>query len=329
MPSPIEMSGQPLVDLRLLRVFLAVSEGGNMTSAAQKLGLTQSAISQGIRQLENDLQVTLIARDHRPLLLTSAGNALRHRAAKLIDDANQLPRLLQELGRSKLLEIRLGVLDSFSATVGPALIKELLPSTYHLCMWSGLSNSHSASLLQRELDLIVTSDPMDDVDGLDRYLLMREPFILLVPTNLSSKVKDYRLDKLACDYPMIRYSGRSQTGKQVDRYLRRLGINAPRVVEIDASDTLVAMVAAGLGWAMTTPLCLLQGRAHISNVTALKLPAPGLNRMLVLLSRTGEYENLPMQVATFARRLLKSLEQNEIHQMIPWLSDEVIVSGTK
>lgn len=81
-------------------------------------------------------------------------------------------------------------------------------------------------------------------------------------------------------------------GAKIDRHLRRLKITAPRTINVDDSETLVALVADNQGWAVTTPLCLLQGRQHAKQVQAIKLPGPAATRDTLLVIRTGEYPEL-------------------------------------
>lgn len=309
----------PLVDLRLLRVFIAVAETGNMTDAAKRLGLTQPAVSQNLRQLEAELGVTLLVRERRPLQLTAAGMALQHQATGLLEEVAQLPGRLQEASRSKLSRLRLGLVDSFASTVGPQLVRWLTTQTAHLSMWSGLAPSHAEALLRRSLDLVVTSDPLEDVDDLVRHLIVREPFILLVPATDRDALATLDLRRLAAQIPLIRYSSRSHIGQQIDRHLRRLRVDAPRKLEVDGSDTLVAMVGARLGWAVTTPLCFLQGRAQAAAVTALPLPGPALGRSIVLLARADEYQELPARVSAQARRIYSETATPEIRRLVPWL----------
>ncbi len=63
-------------DLNLLRLFLAVAEGGNFRAAADRLGVTRSAVSQGIRRLEDGLGIALVHRSTRSVRLTEAGERL-------------------------------------------------------------------------------------------------------------------------------------------------------------------------------------------------------------------------------------------------------------
>src|SRR5687767_1833546 len=80
------------VDLRALEVFVTVAETGNMTVAARKLGMTQPAVSQIFRRLEDDVRSPLLDRDLRPLRLTPAGVAVFTRAKQLLADVARLRR---------------------------------------------------------------------------------------------------------------------------------------------------------------------------------------------------------------------------------------------
>lgn len=312
-------------ELRLLQVFLAVSESGSMTAAARRLGLTQSAVSQALGMLERQLKVPLLERERRPLQLTAAGQLLRDRAPRLLEQAQQLPTLLQELSCSKLPDIRLGLVDSFAATAGPHLIRELLKGAIHLSVYSGLTPFHSEALRTRAVDLVVTSDALYDVDGLDRHTLLCEPFFLIVPRDQAKSLTALTLDRIASRHSLVRYSGRSHIGVQIERYLRRTGVDAPRTVEVDTSDTLVAMVAAGCGFGITSPLCYLQGRAHAAATVPVALPSPGFTRTLRLIANANAFADFPQRVSNHARGILKKVVVPEVRRMIPWLADELVV----
>lgn len=62
------------IDLNLIPVFLAVAEEGNFRAAADRLGVTRSAVSQGIRRLEDICGIALVSRTTRSVRLTEAGN---------------------------------------------------------------------------------------------------------------------------------------------------------------------------------------------------------------------------------------------------------------
>ena len=314
-----------MIDFRSLKVFLVVAECGSMTLAARRLGMTQPAISQIIRQIEDRFGVPLVDRSRRPVGLTAAGVLLRDRAARIVDEAEQLLPLLRDQADAKVLEIRMGLVDSFATTAGPQLVRRLTDEAARVLIWSGLSPSLGSGLVNRSLDLIVTTDAMEDVDGFERHSLLVEPFVLLLPRSAAAAVRTSSLDRLARDMPLVRYSARSHNGGPIERHLRRVRVDPPRRLEVDTSDTVVAMVAAGLGWAVTTPLCLLQGRAHASGVRALPLPGPGFVRQLTLVSRAGLHLDLPERVSSLARAVLTEACAPDIRKLVPWLKSEMDV----
>jgi DNA-binding transcriptional LysR family regulator len=308
---------QPLLDLPALRAFLAVSASGSMTLAARRLGLTQSAVSQAVRQLEEMLGTVLLDRSQRPLTPTPAGRLLQRHAAPIVDEAQALATIVRQAGSRKVPELRLGIVDSFAATVGPGLIRRLLDATTRLSFRSGLTHDQVQGLLSRQLDMIITGDAMDDVDGFDRALLMTEPFVLVTPPQWSAAEAGGDLKQLAARYPLIRFSARSQIGAQIERHLRRLGVRAPQVLEVDASDALVAMVAAGLGWAIATPLCLLQAHAGVTGVRVRAFPETRFTRQLYLIVHSGEFGDLPQEIATHACDILRKECLSELKRFVP------------
>lgn len=313
-------------DLHALRVFLAVAETGNMTVAAGKQGLTQSAVSQLIRQLEECMGAVLVDRSQRPVALTATGRVLQRHALSIISDAEALEIAVRHAGSSKVQELNIGVVDSFASTVGPSLIKALLKTTAtHLSFRSGLAHDHAEGLLSRNLDFIITSDSLDDVDGLERYVIMSEPFLLLLPEKLGTVSDLLDLKKLAAAHSLIRFSARSQIGVQIERHLRRLGVKAARLLEVDATDTLVAMISAGLGWAIATPFCLLQAGGRAKGVKAFPFPAAGFNRQLHLVTRSGEYGGLPQRIVDLSCEIVRRECMPEIRRLAPWLKNQIMI----
>jgi len=313
-------------DLHALRVFLSVAETGNMTLAAGKQGLTQSAVSQLVRQLEECMGAVLVDRSQRPVTLTATGRVLQRHALSIVNDAEALEIAVRHAGLSKVQELNIGVVDSFASTVGPSLIKSLLKTTAtHLSFRSGLAHDHAEGLLSRNLDFIITSDSLDDVDGLERYVIMSEPFLLLLPEKLGTVSDLQDLKKLATAHSLIRFSARSQIGVQIERHLRRLGVKASRLLEVDATDTLVAMISAGLGWAIATPFCLLQAGGRAKGVKAFPFPAAGFNRQLHLITRSGEYGDLPQRIVDLSCEIVRSECIPEIRRLAPWIKNQIVI----
>ena len=108
------------MELRQLRYFLSVAETEHLTQSAQALFVTQSTLSHGLRQLEEELGVTLFDRIGRGLKLSQAGQAFRAYAG----------RALQEIEAGRMEMARINGLQSGALTVGviPTFLDTLVPA---------------------------------------------------------------------------------------------------------------------------------------------------------------------------------------------------------
>lgn len=315
----------PRLDSRALEVFVAVAETGNLSNAATRLGLTQPAVSRVIHRLENHLGATLLDRQSRPLRLTQAGVVLRERAQQLLSDTRDLYAAVRLTTHSTLPHMRLGLIDSFAATVGPSLVQKLQQRAEQLSVWSGISPGLDADLLTRELDFVISPDPMEDVAHLERRRVLKEPFVLVLPKEWDSTGELGTLDALARERTFVRYSERSKIGAQVDQHLRRLRVEPPRRLEFDGTEAVLSMVSAGLGWALSTPLCLLQGEARLHGVRVMPMPAPAIARSLYLIGYQDSARAMMNLIARESKRILGEMARRSIPRILPWLGNELVI----
>src|SRR3954469_23934504 len=190
-----------------------------MTAAGRKLGLSQSAVSQAIRQLEESVGAVLIARERGPLALTAAGVALRQRGGALVGEAEALYRTVREQAGTQAQLLRLGMIDSFAATVGPPLVKHLISSAVQIHVASGLGPELGAALLERRLDMIVTTNRPETSASLEQHSVLSENYVLLVPRSLAEKnavAAPTTLAALAGRLPLVRFNIDSDIGAQIE-----------------------------------------------------------------------------------------------------------------
>jgi DNA-binding transcriptional LysR family regulator len=212
------------------------------------------------------------------------------------------------------------VIDSLFGPLAPVLGVELRAFADQLSIMSGLTQAHRAALLNRELDIAITADALEDIDGLDRFLLVQEAFILLLPAGRRDR-KNGDLAELSADLPLVRYSGRSQMGRQIELYLRRLRLKIPLGQEYDSTEGVIRMVAAGVGWAIVTPLCVLDAISVVDRAFCAPLPCPGMYRKLSLVARRNEMGSVPQQIAALTRQILQERSIPEIRRLMPWLNN--------
>lgn len=317
-----------MLDLRGLEVFVAVVEASGMTTAARRLGMTQSAVSQTIIGLEKQVGVTLFDRSLRPPVMTVAGSILYDQARPLLDRAREVSRLVREPVHTALPHLRVGMVDSVAATIGPRLIQTLRDVALHWSVWSGHSTDHQGALLAREVDIVIVSgEVLEHSDRLVRHDVLVEPYFVVLPRSYDGPVDS--LPALANSMDLVRHAARSLMGQQIERHLRRVRIEPPPRFELDTADAVMAMVAAGVGWALTTPLCFLQGVAHAGAVRCIPLPGPGFTRRLTLVARQHELGELPERVTRTTIEVLREMCFPVLAQHAPWLIDRIIVGDTR
>ena len=233
------------LEMQMLRMFVTTAEEGSMSNAAKRLGVTQSAISQSIRHLEEHFGVVLLTRDRRPLALTPAGLALRNRGLALLNESDRLKAEVIDASRGTTLDVRIGLVDSFAATCGTSFIKEMLGGATTLSVRTGLSPFQGEALVARELDLAVSTDALVDLDNIVRRRLLTEQFLVITPTTYGASVRTReQLRPLSDALPMLRFNRQSHLGTQVERFLRRIELRVAHRLEVDTADTLTSILPA-------------------------------------------------------------------------------------
>jgi DNA-binding transcriptional LysR family regulator len=313
------------VDLYQLDVFLTVASMGSMSAAAGALGISQSAVSQTTAQLEQSLGLVLIDRGRRPLSLTPAGLYISQNSQPLIALARQMKVQATEVSKSEGSYLRIGMIDSVANTIGPTLIRHLLARTSALSVQIGMATVQEEALLGRELDLIISTNPFVDHPALEHQLLYEENFVAIVGSDASREDSPPTLQTLAAAVPFIRFSRSSTLGIRIERILRYNDIDAPRKLEVDHADTMTLLVAQGLGWAITTPTCLLQtGTRFVDAIDLIPVERGNSTRSIFLVGRRGEFLTLSKDIAITVRQSLQELL--DLHS---WLRPYVPSRGTK
>ncbi len=293
-----------LTDLRALEIFATVAEAGSMTGGARRLGLSQSGVSQSVRQLEEALGVELIDRSVRPMALTRAGQDLHQRARRLLAEAGNVAQAARRAAHVGEPQLRIGLVDSLAVSVGPDLARRLRAGGGRCLLHSGQSLSHVEALRRRALDLVISSDTMlIEHAGLTVQPLLAEPLVLALPASWHGAHDD--LNAIAAELELVAYSEDTALASQISLHLSRLRISPRCSLAFDSTDVVFRMVGEGLGFAVTTPLCLLQGRQQLERICVVPLPGPAVRRHLSIGYHTGEYDELAAEIADIGVEALR------------------------
>jgi DNA-binding transcriptional LysR family regulator len=321
------MRGRTKIDLfRALEVFLAAADSGSMTTAARNLKVTQSAISQQLKLLEAEMGVTLMDRNTRPLRLTTTGQALRAHAAEILLYVDQARAEVRQIAIASLPHLRIAMFGTLAGTLAPALVKAVVQRALPITTVSilrGMAVQHATDLSRREVDVAITSNPLIDVEGMERHELIHERFVLALPKGEFGQQAGLR--DIAAQLPMIRYSARTEAGRLIEQHLRRLRLDVPQGHSFDSPEDLFAMICMGQGWAVTAPTHIMHAMTPGMPMQLRPLPKPSLGRSIVLVARTGELGNLPAQIAGLCRRTLQKEYMPRLRALMPALADHLTV----
>jgi DNA-binding transcriptional LysR family regulator len=111
------------MELRHLRYFVGVAEALSFTKAAQTLRVAQPALSRQIRQLEDEVGVTLLERNHRGVRITEAGKAFLAEARKLLEQSETAIRVAQATGHGKSNPLNVGYVWGLFHSFAPAAVR--------------------------------------------------------------------------------------------------------------------------------------------------------------------------------------------------------------
>ncbi len=306
-----------------IEVFIATADEGSVTAAARRFGASPSSISQQLSNLEAALGARLLDRSARPVTLTPAGALFRRRAQAILNEAEQARAELALEDLSRLTRFRLGMIEDFDADVTPALLGALardFPATQFL-LETGASHRLHDQLDARALDVIVAADMDTESEWMEVHPLMEEPFVAAVPKGLLAPGDDVlaRLSAL----PLIQYTARHHMGRQIAAHLARQNLRLAHRFELDSYHAIMAMVAAGEGWTILTPLGFLRAHRFREQAEMVALPFAPLSRRISLSARREVLGAMPADMAARLRPLLLREIVTPCIGHFPWLEGKL------
>ena len=237
------------MELRQLRAFVAITEAGTFTAGAERVHVTQAAISMQIRQLEIELGAPLFVRAPRRVHLTEAGEALLPRARAVLREHDAALSEVAELTGAERGRLRVG---SASAMVAadplPQIFKELRerhPGA-ELSLSSGTSEALVGQLLAGELDAAFVSLPVE-ARGVETEVLSRDELVAIAsPRHPLAKQRVVTAAALAGEKLILGERG-GNTRRLIDEFFAAAGVRPAIAMELSRLAAIKRMVEAGMG----------------------------------------------------------------------------------
>ena len=271
----------PNLTVQQLEYLVAVADAPTWAVAAAAVGVTPSAMSQGLAELERRVGVPLFERDGRRRVLTPGAAPVLGYARDVVARTVDLARYTHQLREGRGGSLRVGMIDAAAVEHFSDTLRHFRVQRPNLDL--RLTVTSSAALLQllrrAELDLVVCVEPPGPVESIVTRPLTREPLVVHAPDRCA-------LDRPPRDWgPWVTFPAGSHTRLVIQRALRRVGAPFDVVAESHQPEVLRQMVRVGLGWTV------LPTAVRRSDTANLALGPTIAERRLVLARRAGTVGN--------------------------------------
>lgn len=242
------------MDIRQLECFVAVAEELHFRRAGERLGLSQSALSERISALEHELGARLFFRTTRQVSLTQAGSEFVQDAKRILADIKKAVSNVRHTAESDLRHIRVsGVDEAISMLLPKALMafRRTDPKVHVQVLETSSSDQHSQELIGHRTDVAFVRTPQQD-DFITSELLHRQSvLVVLAATNPLSSAASLSASDIVTQ-PIVGYPkhARPILHEALWSGFRRIGAQPNIVCEIIDKSTMLQFVAQGLGIAL-------------------------------------------------------------------------------
>jgi DNA-binding transcriptional LysR family regulator len=249
------------LELRHLVALKAISAEGSFGRAAQRLGYTQSAISQQIAALERAVGLRLIERPGgpRPISLTEAGHILLRHAEAIEARLLAAKADMEALEAGDAGRLRIGTFQSVGARVLPTLLRRFGQEhpQVEVVLQESADEDELLELVERgELDVTFMTLPIE-LGPLEHVELLRDPFVLVVPAGspLAGLERPPTIKEIALQ-PLVGFN-RCRAMDAVEAQIASSGRTPNIVFRSDNNGTVQGLVGAGVGVSIA-PLLTVQ-----------------------------------------------------------------------
>lgn len=270
-----------------LEYFCAVCRYHSITQAAQKLYVTQPAISNAIRELEKEFSISLFSRSKNHMVLTKEGEIFYQKANWLLDTINQTSSELYDLGR-QITPIRIGIPPLLSTIFFPDMLiafQKAYPSIPVELLEYG--SIRAADLVSEDiLDLALVNMNFYEIEKLNSCQILSEQIMFCVsPQHHLAKETEISMEQLK-DEPLIMYNTDSVLNHTLYSRFEGLGIKPHVIMHASQLYTIENFIQKNLGGAFLYSSLL----KNLPGVIGIPV-TPMITQEIGLVWKKGKYVN--------------------------------------
>jgi len=241
------------VNLELYRIFCEVAKAGNVTKAAEKLFVSQSAVSQAIKQLEDKLEGKLFDRNARGVQLTPEGAVLfsyANNAVSLIENAQEKLINMKNLNEGS---IKIGASDTICSVLLLDLLKKFNAAhpDIHISVADSSTKQSIALIKNGAVDLSFVTLPVEEDPAVEITPIMPIHDCFVTGEKYAHLINSLLHLSDLQKYPLLMIEKSSNSRKQIDRFLAKHNLEIEPAIEFASLGLLPKFAKEGLGVAVT------------------------------------------------------------------------------
>lgn len=228
------------MELRQIKYFLKVAELLNFSEASKALFITQSTLSQQIRQLENEFDTILFERNSHEVSLTEAGQQFMRYARKVMIDVDDCTQKMDDLKNMLTGELNIGVTFTFSPLLTETVLEfmKLYPHVRLNVFYKTMSELMDM-LQRREVDFVLAFKPTDRNDKIESHVLFNNHLSVVVSEQHPlAKRKSLTLDDLVL-YDAAMPARGLQARNSFDDMIHR--VNSKLKIRVELNDVSILL----------------------------------------------------------------------------------------
>ncbi len=237
------------MEIRQLKAFLAIAEAKTFTAGAKIVNITQAAVSMQIRQLEDELGMSLFTRTPRRVILTEAGEHLLQRARKILREHDAAIAEIAELAGAEYGRLRIGSASAMFATAQLPTILERLKEKFpnaEITVSSGTSQTLVDKMLHGDIDIAFVSLPVETPNIQTDLLFSDEIVAIAHPKHPLANEKFISAATLAGEQLILGEKG-GNTRRMIDDFFAAANVKPSVVMELSRQEAINKMVENQMG----------------------------------------------------------------------------------
>ena len=250
-----------------LQGFAQTANSGSLSTAAALLNISEPALSRQISNLEDELGLTLFARDKRRLQITEEGEAFLTEIQSILEAVSQIPTVVQDIKAKKRRRVRLVSMPRLSAAIAAPAVARFTQDNPDILVSADVQQRLFLErwIATRNFDVGLATLPTHHESIVSEPLITLGAVAVLHPGHPLAGADRLNIRDLAHD-PFIGVKPGTLNRQMVERIFDKARLSPTPVVEVSLSHLACNMVAEGAGYTISDPLAVHAFRDRIRTV---------------------------------------------------------------